>query len=45
MKYGGLYDPTPKNFGKIYNPLDENPSGVMESFARYFWLSLKNQCQ
>jgi hypothetical protein len=43
LKFGELYDPTPKDFGKMYNPMDDNPSGVVESFAGYFWRILQSQ--
>ena len=45
LKFGELYDPTPEDFGKQYNPMEENPSGVSESFADYFLLSLQKISQ
>jgi hypothetical protein len=36
LRRGEQYNPIPKDFGKMYNPLDENPTGVVESFRQFF---------
>jgi hypothetical protein len=45
LKFGQQYDPTPEDFGKIYNPMDENPSGVFESFERLVLKYMKTQSE
>ena len=42
LKIGQQYDPTPKNFGKQFDPINDNPP-VIESFAHYFLKSLKRE--
>ena len=41
-KIGDTYDPTPKDFGKQFDPMNNDPP-VTESFARFFLLSLKRE--